>query len=80
MDRVKHPVETYGVRLEHGDAVLAYSADTAVCDSLVRLAQGADLFLCEASYLDGEPNPRACTSPAGRPARWRPRPGWGGCC
>ena len=57
VDRVKHPVETYGVRLEYGDAVLAYSADTAVCESLVRLAQGADLFLCEASYLDGEPNP-----------------------
>jgi ribonuclease BN (tRNA processing enzyme) len=57
VDRVNHPVETYGVRLEHAGAVLAYSADTAECDELVRLAQGADLFLCEASYLDGEPNP-----------------------
>ena len=25
--------------------------------ALIRLAQGADLFLCEASYLDGEDNP-----------------------
>lgn len=57
VDRVNHPVETYGVRLEHNGAVLAYSADTAVCEPLVRLAQGADLFLCEASYLDGMPNP-----------------------
>lgn len=57
VDRVNHPTETYGVRLEHGDGVLAYSADTAPCDQLVRLAQNADLFLCEASYLDGEPNP-----------------------
>lgn len=57
VDQVKHPVETYGVRLEHADAVLAYSADTAVCDALLRLAHGADLFLCEASYLDGEPHP-----------------------
>jgi ribonuclease BN (tRNA processing enzyme) len=32
--------------------VLAYSSDTAVCDSLLRLAHGADLFLCEASYVD----------------------------
>ena len=31
--------------------------DTAPCDQLIRLAQGADLFLCEASYLDGEDNP-----------------------
>jgi ribonuclease BN (tRNA processing enzyme) len=57
VDRVNHPVETYGVRLEHGGRVLTYSSDTAPCDALVRLAQGADLFLCEASYLDGEENP-----------------------
>ena len=57
VDRVNHPVETYGVRLEHDGAVLAYSSDTAPCDALVRLAQGADLFLCEASYLDGVDNP-----------------------
>jgi ribonuclease BN (tRNA processing enzyme) len=57
VDRVNHPVETYGVRLEHAGRVLTYSSDTAPCDSLVRLAQEADLFLCEASYLDGEDNP-----------------------
>jgi ribonuclease BN (tRNA processing enzyme) len=57
VDRMKHPVETYGMRVEHGGRVLAYSADTAPCDALLRLAQGADLFLCEASYPDGEENP-----------------------
>ena len=57
VDRVNHPVETYGVRVEQGGRVLAYSSDTAPCESLLRLAQGADLFLCEASYLDGVPNP-----------------------
>jgi ribonuclease BN (tRNA processing enzyme) len=57
VDRVNHPVETYGVRLEHGGKVLAYSADTAPCAALEQLAEGADLFLCEASYLDGADNP-----------------------
>lgn len=57
VDQMNHPVETYGVRLEHNGKVLAYSADTGPCDALVRLAQGADLFLCEASYLDGMDNP-----------------------
>jgi len=57
VDRVNHPVETYGVRLEHGGKVLAYSADSAPCPALEQLAQGADLFLCEASYLDGVDNP-----------------------
>jgi len=56
-DRVNHPVETYGMRIEHDGRSLAYSADTAPCDALVRLAQGADAFLCEASYLDGMDNP-----------------------
>jgi ribonuclease BN (tRNA processing enzyme) len=50
---VTHPVETYGLRVEHAGRVLAYSGDTAPCDSLVRLAKGADTFLCEASFHDG---------------------------
>ncbi|MER7165547.1 MBL fold metallo-hydrolase [Micromonospora sp. NPDC000207] len=57
VDRVNHPVETYGVRLEHEGRVLCYSSDTAPCDALLRLAQDADVFLCEASYLDGVDNP-----------------------
>ncbi len=57
VERVKHPVETYGMRIEHGGKVLAYSADTAPCEALLRLAHKADLFLCEASYPDGEENP-----------------------
>ncbi|MGH3712894.1 MAG: MBL fold metallo-hydrolase [Micromonosporaceae bacterium] len=57
VDRVNHPVETYGVRLEHGGRALAYSADTGPCEALTRLAKGADLFLCEASYLEACDNP-----------------------
>ena len=57
VERVNHPVETYGVRLEHDGRVLTYSSDTAPCEALLRLAAGADLFLCEASYLDGVANP-----------------------
>ncbi len=56
-ERMNHPVETYGFRIEHNGRVLAYSADTAACDALVRLAHRADLFLCEASYLDSTDNP-----------------------
>jgi ribonuclease BN (tRNA processing enzyme) len=57
VDRVNHPIETYGVRVEQAGRVLAYSSDTAPCEALLRLAAGADLFLCEASYLDGMNNP-----------------------
>lgn len=57
VERMNHPVETFGVRLTHAESVIAYSADTAPCDALLRLANGADLFLCEASYPDGGKNP-----------------------
>ena len=57
VDRVNHPVETYGVRVEQAGKIFTYSADTAPCEALLRLAAGADLFLCEASYLDGADNP-----------------------
>jgi ribonuclease BN (tRNA processing enzyme) len=55
--QVNHPVETYGMRISAGGRTLAYSADTGECGTLVDLAKDVDLFLCEASYLDGEDNP-----------------------
>lgn len=57
VDRMNHPVETFGARLEHRGRVLAYSADTAACDAVVKLAHGADTFLCEASYVETRRNP-----------------------
>jgi ribonuclease BN (tRNA processing enzyme) len=54
---VNHTIETYGMRVSAGGRTLAYSADSADSDVLVDLARDVDLFLCEASYLDGEDNP-----------------------
>lgn len=50
---VVHPVEAYGFRVTSGDEVLAYSGDTDACPALDELARGADLFLCEAGYIEG---------------------------
>ncbi|MDL4775664.1 MULTISPECIES: MBL fold metallo-hydrolase [Thermomonosporaceae] len=47
---VNHPVEAYGLRVEHGGKVLTYSGDTGVCEALVELARDCDLFLCEAGF------------------------------
>jgi ribonuclease BN (tRNA processing enzyme) len=54
---VNHPVETYGMRVSAAGRSLAYSADSGISDALVGLAGEADLFLCEASFLEGEDNP-----------------------
>jgi ribonuclease BN (tRNA processing enzyme) len=55
---MNHPVTTFGFRVEHGGRAIAYSADTAPCEELVALARGADVLLCEASYLDGPDLPK----------------------
>ena len=48
---VCHPPESFGLRVRTADgAVLAYSGDTAMCESVVELARDADVFLCEASW------------------------------
>lgn len=57
LDQVAHPVECLGVRVAHAGRAIAYSADTGGCDALVGLAKDVDLFLCEASYADGDDNP-----------------------
>ena len=45
--------------MTHNGTTLAYSGDSAPTDELAELAQGADLFLCEATLerpdLDGLP-------------------------
>jgi ribonuclease BN (tRNA processing enzyme) len=53
-EKVRHPVEAYGIRLEHGGKSLTYSGDTGVSETLHELADGADLFLCEASFTHGK--------------------------
>jgi ribonuclease BN (tRNA processing enzyme) len=56
--RMAHPVPTYGVRVSvPGGPSLVYSGDTGPTDALVELARGADLLLCEASFVAGEPAP-----------------------
>jgi ribonuclease BN (tRNA processing enzyme) len=57
--RVPHyTVESYAFRVDSGTGVLAYSGDSGPSDALIDVARGADLFLCEATLLDKEPDPR----------------------
>ena len=56
---VSHPTESYGMRItDTGGATLVYSGDTGMCESLVELASGADVFLCEASWTDSPERPK----------------------
>ncbi|MDO5662114.1 MAG: MBL fold metallo-hydrolase [Brachybacterium sp.] len=49
---VLHPVEAYGFRITADEKVLVYSGDSDSCTALDDLARDADLFLCEAGYIE----------------------------
>jgi ribonuclease BN (tRNA processing enzyme) len=50
--RTLHSAETYGLRASAGGYTIAYSADSGPSDALRRLADRADLFLCESAWAD----------------------------
>lgn len=52
---VEHLIETYALRITQGEKTFVYSADTGLCEGIKEAAKGADLFLCEATYLSTEP-------------------------
>jgi ribonuclease BN (tRNA processing enzyme) len=69
---VKHPVPAYALRVTADGRTMAYSGDTGVCDALVEMARDSDLFLCEASFVEGGDNPpdlHLTGADAGRAAR-----------
>jgi ribonuclease BN (tRNA processing enzyme) len=47
-----HSIENATVRIQGGGRTLCYSGDTGPNDDLARAARGADLFLCESSWLE----------------------------
>lgn len=50
---MNHPVETFAFRFGHDGGSVVYSGDSGETEELVTLAAGADVFLCEAAFLDG---------------------------
>ena len=43
---------SYGLRVQYGGRVVAYSGDTEWTDALFDLVRGADLFVCECNFFD----------------------------
>jgi ribonuclease BN (tRNA processing enzyme) len=54
--RVPHfDAVAFGVRITDGEKTVAFSGDSGPSPALAELADGADLFLCEATSPDGVP-------------------------
>jgi len=54
---VVHPVAAFAIRIDTPTSSIVYSGDTGPTEALVDLAGGADLFLCEASFVESAENP-----------------------
>jgi ribonuclease BN (tRNA processing enzyme) len=54
---VNHPVPAFALRITSDAGTLVYSGDTGRSEALAELVQGADLFLCEASFVESGTNP-----------------------
>src|SRR5258708_19191668 len=52
-EHMNHAVETFAFRVEHDGRSITYSADTGPTPSLVSLAAGTEVLVCEASFTDG---------------------------
>jgi ribonuclease BN (tRNA processing enzyme) len=48
-----HPVETFAFRFSQGGRSLVYTGDTGETETIPALAAAADVFLCEAAFLEG---------------------------
>lgn len=69
--RAAHPVEAYSIRVTAGGRSVTYSGDTGPNERLVRLSEGCDIALFEASFV-GSHNPpgvHMSGAEAGRAAR-----------
>lgn len=56
---VRHPVETYAMRIECDDRVFVYTGDTNEMEGLSAFAQDADLLLADAGLSNEHWNPNA---------------------
>ncbi len=74
---MNHPVETFGFRFSHDGRSITYSGDTGETAELVPLASGADVFLCEAAFLDGPDLPPDLHLTASQAAGYATRAGAG---
>lgn len=67
---VRHAVPASGFRIEHEGRSVAFSGDTGWTESLVELADGVDVLLCEATLAEPDPGEHGhlCAAEAGRVA------------
>jgi ribonuclease BN (tRNA processing enzyme) len=52
MNHSKEKLRAFGYRVQIGDRVVSYTGDSAWCDEVVQLGQGADVFVIDSTHPD----------------------------
>lgn len=50
---VKHTIACYAVKISNGEKTFVFSGDSAYYEDIAHFAEGADVFLCEATNVEG---------------------------
>lgn len=53
---VRHGIRSFGMRVDDGERLLAYTSDTVPCEELETLAEGAHTLLAESTLAGGSPS------------------------
>ena len=54
---VDHPIPSFALKITDRHSTLVYSGDTGPTEILAEFVEGADVFLCEASFVESADNP-----------------------
>ncbi len=63
-EKMRHPLESYSVKVTNGSRSLFYSGDTVFCDELMRAASGSSLMILDCGKADGTKAPHLSLSEA----------------
>ena len=74
---MNHPVETFAFRFTHDGRSLVYTGDTGETEAGPALADGADVFLSEAAFIEGPGLPPGIHLPARQAGAYASRAGVG---
>ena len=52
--KTKHPINSFGVKINDSNKTFGYTGDTGYFDGLENLSKGCDLLVADGAFLDGE--------------------------
>lgn len=55
-EEMTHPYKCYAIKIQNSDSTLVYTGDTSYNKKIINFANRANLFICDAAFLDAPKN------------------------